>query len=285
MTWRSLLYVPANSRRFLDKAQTRGADALILDLEDSVPDDRKQEARDLLTDLWPTLAAGPSDLIVRINGGLRDTARDIEAVVRPGLRALYVAKAESAGTLAWLSAALAEIEAERGMAPGSVGLVPLIETPGALEAAFSLARAPRVVALTLGSEDLATACGMVPTPEALAFARQRIVMAARNAGVTPLGLLDSAAALDHAPDLVRRSRDFGFRGAAVVHPAAIPALNEGFLPDAAEVAWARAVMRALAAAEAEGRGAARLDGRMVDRPLRLRAEEILAAVGRPDAPG
>jgi len=278
MRWRSLLYVPASSDRFLEKAQTRGADALILDLEDSVPEAAKPDARDRLARHWQALARGPSALIVRLNGPLLDAARDLEAVVRPGLQALYVAKARGPDALAWLAEALTHLEAARGLPPGDVALVPVIEDPAALEAAFAMARAPRVVALTLGSEDFATACGMTPSPEHLAPARARIVQAAAAAGIAPLGLLDSAAALQGDADLVRRSRAFGFAGAAVVHPGLVAALNAGFAPSADEIAWAHAVLAALSEAEAHGEGAARLNGRMIDKPVAARARAILAQV-------
>lgn len=275
MTWRSLLYVPASSDRFLEKAQTRGADALILDLEDSVPDDTKPAARERLARHWDALARGPSELIVRINGPLLDAARDLDAVVRPGLRALYVAKARGPETLGWLAEALTGLETARGLPVGSIALIPVIEDPAALESVFGIARAPRVVALTLGSEDFATACGMPPGPDHLAPARARIVQAAAAAGIAPLGLLDTAAVLDGDPDLVRRSRAFGFADAAVVHPGLIAALNTGFAPSPDEVAWARAVLAALSEAQARGEGAVRLNGRMIDKPVAARARAIL----------
>lgn len=278
MSWRSLLYVPANQPRFLARAQQRGADGLILDLEDSVPIDQKATARDCLSDHWPALAAGPSDLLVRINGDLITAAADLEAVVRPGLSAIYVAKARGASMIRWIAAALDQLEADRSLTPGAIGLVPLLEDPMAVEKAFEIAAAPRVVALAFGSEDYATDCGMDPSPEALLYARQRLVAAARAAGVAPLGLLDSVARLDQesVDQLVHRSRSFGFAGASAVHPDTIPALNAGFLPGADHIAWAKAVLDTLRAAQAEGRGAARLDGRMIDAPMARRAQAILA---------
>lgn len=289
MTWRSLLYVPANVPRFLDKAQARGADALILDLEDSVPPEEKANARACLAAHWDRLAAGPAELIVRTNGDLVEAARDLDAVVRPGLAALYIAKTRGASMIGWLAAALDRLEAERGMAAGSVALVPLLEDPAAVEKAFEIAAAPRVTALAFGSEDYAAACAMEPTPEALLYARQRLVAAARAAGIAPLGLLDSVARLDRddLADLVRRSRAFGFAGASAVHPGAVAALNAGFLPGPESVAWAEAVLRTLGAARAEGRGAARLDGRMIDAPMARRARAIIeqSAAARADRQG
>lgn len=278
MNWRSLLYVPADQRRYLEKAQMRGADALILDLEDSVTSERKQDARLLLAEMWDVLAQGPADLVVRINGALREAVRDIETCVRPGLSALYVAKTVSTGMLDWLSEAVAELEASRGMKPGAVRFVPLLETPEALETAFDIARFHRNVGLTLGSEDLATALSMEPTPENLRWARQRIVMAARSAGIAPLGLLASAADLstENRLELVRRSQAFGFSGAAIVHPGLVATLNDGFSPSPADLDWARRVIAAMDAAGDADRGATRLDGTMLDRPTRERALAMLA---------
>lgn len=277
MSWRSLLYVPGNQPRFLAKAQSRGADALILDLEDSVPFAQKQSARACVVDHWASLRNGPADLFVRINGDLLEAALDLDAIVHPGLRGIYVAKAKGKSMLSWLSDAISRLETERGVRPGSVGIVPLLEDPHAVENAFEIARSPRVVALSLGSEDYATACQMEPTPDALSFARQRLVAAARAAGVAPIGLLDSVARLkfDDILDLARRSRAFGFAGATAIHPDAVQALNTGFAPSDAEVHWANEVLRTLTLASQSGRGAARLGDRMVDEPMAQRARTIL----------
>lgn len=279
MNWRSLLYVPANVAAYLAKAQTRGADALIFDLEDSVPPDAKATARNTLDVRWEGLRAGPADLLVRINAPLRDAVRDLEAVVRPGLSALYLPKIKGPEHVHLLAETVLELEHAKGMTPGSVGLVPIIETPAALDAAYQIAAAsPRVIALTLGGEDLATACRMEPTPEALRGPRQRIVMAARSAGIDALGLLDSPANLDTdaLPHLAARSRQFGFDGAAVVHPGAVEAVTAGFSPNDSEVAEAKAILAAMQDAATQGRGAARHNGRMLDRAMQTRAEQTLA---------
>ncbi|KPB00804.1 HpcH/HpaI aldolase/citrate lyase family protein [Ahrensia marina] len=276
--WRSLLYVPANVPRFLDKAQNRDADAIILDLEDSVPDSLKDEARRTLSTYWPQLKAGPSDLIVRINADLRRAIRDMEMAVQPGLSALYLPKVTSPEMVRQYAAIVEELEVERQMSVGSVRLIALIETPAALEAAFEIASADeRLAGLSLGSEDFATACGMLPKPENLHYARQRIVFAARAAGIAPLGLLDSVANMDKngREALITRSREFGFEGATAIHPDLVPFLNDGFMPSRAEKGWARGVVQALEEAEANGTGAALYKGNMVDRPMLLRAKAIL----------
>ncbi|MCR4265389.1 CoA ester lyase [Nitratireductor sp. ZSWI3] len=280
-SWRSLLYVPGNNERFIARAQSRGAGAIVLDLEDSVPDDRKAEARDMTAAAIGDLREGPSRLMVRINGGLRLAVPDLEAVVQPGLAALFVPKCEAGEKLRLISDLVSELEAERGMPVGAVGLVAMIESPRGLHSADRIACADRRVrALILGSEDFATAAGMMPTPEALLLPRQQIVFAARAAGIVPLGLLDSVANYrdaEHVAAVAQRARAFGFRGATCVHPNMVPILNAAFRPSAAETDWARGVLHAMDAAHAAGRGAAVFEGRMVDKPMLDRAREILAS--------
>lgn len=287
MSWRSLLYVPANQPRFLNRAQERGADALILDLEDSVPTGEKAQARACLDAHWTGLAEGPADLLVRINADLVTAAQDLDAVVRPGLKALYVAKTRGRSMIGWIAAALDRLEAERGLPPGEITLVPLLEDPASVEHAFEIATAPRVVALAFGAEDYATECGMDPTPEALLYARQRLVAAARAAGIAPLGLLDSVARLelDDLEGLVERSRAFGFAGASAIHPKTVAALNAGFCPGPKRIAWAREVLAALEAAREGGQGAVRFKGQMIDAPMARRAEHILTQHGKDDQDG
>ena len=276
--WRSLLYVPGDNARFLDRAQSRGADALILDLEDGVGPDCKDAARALVAERLPGLAAGPADLCVRVNGTLLELARDLPAAVAPGVAAVLLPKVEDAGTVRFVAEAMAEIEAERDIA-AEIAIVALAESPAALPNLFSIATAHRRVAgMILGSEDFAAACGMTPSEEALRGAKQQLVHAARAAGIAPLGLLGSVADAmgEDVEGMATRSRACGFSGATAVHPGMVAALNRGFAPGEGDIAWAEAVVAAMDAARAEGRGAARVDGRMVDRPVEARARAILA---------
>ncbi|MEM9247137.1 MAG: CoA ester lyase [Pseudomonadota bacterium] len=281
--WRSLLYVPGNNTRFLDKAQTRGADALILDLEDSVPLDQKTQARALVSERIGGLSAGPSAITVRINGDMRTTVKDVEAVVQPGLAAILIAKCETAERARVVSEILSDVEAERGLPVGAIATIALIETPGGLFEARDVAHADaRLRGLILGSEDFATANGMDAGQDTLALAKQQIVMAARAAHLAPLGLMDSIA--DYTSDgleaLARQSKRFGFSGATCVHPGVVDALNRGFRPTDAEIAAAKRLIATLAHAEKDGRGAAHLDGRMIDAPLLKRAQNTLRQAGQ-----
>ncbi|EPX85232.1 HpcH/HpaI aldolase/citrate lyase family protein [Salipiger mucosus] len=273
-TWRSLLYVPGNNERFLGKAQSRGADALILDLEDSVPADRKQAARDMVAGALPELERGPSDLCLRVNGELLHLAGDLHLVAGRDLAAILLPKCEDAGKVRMVAEALDTLDPA-----GRTGIVPLIESPSGLHAAHAIAAAhPRVVALLLGSEDFAATCGIVPSEATLLGAKQQIVYAARAAGIAPLGLLDSVAAYsgDGIGELAARSAAFGFSGATAVHPGAVAPLNRGFSPSEDDIAWAEEVVEAMEAATREGRGAVSVGGRMIDKPILERARRTLA---------
>ena len=281
--WRSLLFVPAHVPRFVEGAHKRGADGYILDLEDAVPAEGKQAARDALPHSIAAVSRDGAAAMVRVNHGLRMLARDVEAAIVPGLTALVVPKVENAGYVLELADAVAEIEAERGMRAGGVRFVLQVETPTAFPHLDAIAGAhPRIAAMMLGPEDYAAAMGGVPDPDTLLAPNFCVLRAARAAGIVPLGFIDSIGAysdLDAFRETVARARRHGFRGALAVHPAQVQILNEGFGPTASEIDWARRVVAGDAAARAEGRGAFELDGRMVDPPVVRRAADILAAVG------
>ncbi len=142
-----------------------------------------------------------------------------------------------------------------------------------------MARAdPRVVALSLGSEDFAAETGMQPSEDNLLIPKQLTLFAARAAGIMPLGLVGSIAAYQDVEDLERialRSRALGFEGASCIHPSAVPVLNEAFTPSRFEVEKSKRIVAASEQAAAEGRGAFELDGRMVDAPVVARAKRLL----------
>ena len=185
---------------------------------------------------------------------------------------------------------VSELEAERGMAVGTTQFMAMIETPGAWFQMPQIAKASqRIVALTLGGEDFALEMGMLPTAEALMMPKQQLAIAARSAGILPLGFIGTVADykdLDAFRQTVRRSRRLGFRGASVIHPAQIPILNEEFSPGPDEVASARKIVAAYDEAVAAGRGSISVDGKMIDVPVVLRAQELLAiheAIGEREA--
>ena len=268
---RSLLYVPAHSERFIAKAHERGADAIILDLEDAVPQEHKQAARDGLPASVAAVRRNGAQVFVRINPDEGGTA-DALAACRAGADALYVPKVRSAEDLAQLDRVLAPLERELGRS--AMRLVALIEHPAALLDASDIATGPRLMGLSLGGEDLALALGATPTPDVLRFPKLLVHYAAKAQGLLSFGMLRSIA--DYADTeaiaaAAREAWEHGFDGATCVHPAVVPLLNAGFAPDAAERDWAERVL-----AEANRQtGAFTIDGRMVDAPVIARARAIL----------
>jgi len=277
--WSSALYVPANVPRFIDGAHKRGADAIIVDLEDSVPLAERPAARRDLIATAENVSRGGADVIVRINRPWRQAMLDLEAAISPRVQALAVTKVDSADHIRLIAEVVSELEAERGVAVGTTQLTAMIETPAAWFKMPEIAAAsPRIVALTLGGEDFALMMGMQPTAEALFMPKQQLAIAARAAGILPLGFIGTVADykdLDAFRETVRRSRRLGFRGASVIHPAQIPILNEEFSPSAEEVASARKIVAAYDEATKAGRGSISVDGKMVDVPVVLRAQEVL----------
>jgi citrate lyase subunit beta/citryl-CoA lyase len=285
--WRSMLFVPVNVERFVAGAAARGSDAVILDLEDSVPPAEKARARTMVEAAAPRVAARGADVVVRINRPLELAVRDIEAVVSPAIAALIVPKVDSASHVRLLAELLDTVEAGKGITPGHTRLMVLVETPSAFARVEEIAAAhPRLVAMGLGSEDFALEIGGEAATDVLAYPKQRTAIAAIAAGILPMGIVGSVAEIedmDAYRAAVRLARRFGFKGASCIHPKHVAILNEAFSPTRAEVDWAERTITAYRAAVAEGRASLVVDGKMVDIPIVVKAERILAEQARIDA--
>lgn len=276
---RSLLYVPADAERFIAKAHQRGADAIILDLEDSVRIENKFAARGGLSTSVPAVRQSGAKVYVRINADADLARDDAIAACQAGADGVMVPKVKAAETLIALASALEPVEA--AIARTKLQMIALIEDPGAVLNAPAIAKAPRLIGLALGGEDLATALGASPTPAVLHLPKLLVHYAAKSRGLLSFGLLRSAADytdLDAIAAAVAEARAHGFDGATCVHPSIVPLLNAGFSPTSEERDWA---MRVVTAAETRA-GAFVLDGRMVDAPVVNRARTILASTGRED---
>ena len=278
--WRSLMYVPAHVERFIERAHTRGADCIQLDLEDSVPPSEKAAARANLASAARRVRRGPNDVLVRINAPLSLAVPDVEAAVGPDVDGLIITKARGPDHIKLLDELVSEREATAGLPEGHTWFYILVETPEALPHAEAIARASRrCIALSLGAEDFALALGAEPTEEALSLAKGMVLHAARAAGVMPLGLTGTLAGfgdVEAFAAMARRSRALGFEGASCINPVQVAPLNAAFSPGEAEIAHAKRVIEIDRQAAAEGRGAVALDGRMIDIPVVRRAERLLA---------
>ena len=279
LVWRSILYVPGNVPRFIDKAHERGADCVLVDLEDSVTLAEKPKARAMLAETMKKVVRGGADVAVRINRPLRLAIPDIEAAVWPGLSALFVTKTENVQHLRFLDEVVGELERERGMPAGSVGFGAMIEHPRALAHIDDIAEhAPRLIAMMLGGEDFALETGSIPSDESLELPKRLVAFAAQAHGVPMIGILGTVA--DYSdPAAYKKSADrarrFGFSGGTCVHPGLVQALNEAFTPSADEVAYAKRLIAADEQAAAEGRGSFSVDGKMIDIPVIDRARRLL----------
>src|SRR5476649_931704 len=192
--WRSILSVPGNVPKFIDKAHERGADCVLIDLEDSVTVAEKPRARAMLPETMAKVVRGGADVAVRINRPLRLAIPDIEAAVRPGLSALFITKTESVHHLRLLDEVVSELERERGMKPGSVGFGGMIEHPRALRHIHDIAEhAPRLIALMLGGEDFALETGSLPSDETLELPKRLVAFAAQAHNVPMIGILGTVA--------------------------------------------------------------------------------------------
>ncbi|WP_433382831.1 HpcH/HpaI aldolase/citrate lyase family protein [Actinoplanes sp. CA-142083] len=261
---RSFLYVPGNRPPKLSSALSRGADALIVDLEDAVPPAEKSSARDDVARWLRTLDAG-SSVYVRINPAETGIA-DALAVVCPALRGLMVAKASTVAQLSEISACLDRAEVGAGLHRRSIDLIPLLETAQAILSAPALAAAPRVSRLQIGEADLAAEIGVTlgEDERELLHVRSMVVLASSAAGIEPpaAAVTTDFRDLDRLRHTTLALKRLGFRGRACIHPAQIPVVNEVFTPSSSELEAARDLVSRF---EAAGGGVC-LDanGRMVD---------------------
>ncbi|NVD40502.1 CoA ester lyase [Ensifer sp. HO-A22] len=278
MTMRSLLYVPGSSPRFLEKAHERGADAVIIDLEDAVAANEKDAARAALARSVPMVGRAGATVIVRINTHDEPTMlADASAACQAGAQALYIPKVSSPDILHRLDAHLRPLEDAGNRPP--MRFAPLIEDTEGLLNATPIAAGPRVFAISVGGEDLATAMGAQPTPEVLRLPKLMVHYAAKAAGILSFGLLRSTADYADRQALaaaVAEAKDFGFDGATCIHPSVVPLLNGGFSPSPEELDRARRLIDAADQADQAGIGAFTFEGKFVDRPIVTRARALLA---------
>jgi citrate lyase subunit beta/citryl-CoA lyase len=287
---RSFLFAPGNVARRVEKALTLDADAVILDLEDSVGASDKAATRAPVAQALGRPRRGRA--YVRVNAPASAFCyRDLVETVRAGLDGIVVPKIESAADLHAVDWLLASLEREQGMAEGSVDLMPIIETASGVQRIDRILQARslrpyrgawRVKRVAFGAADYANDLGLSPTLDEseLADARSRLVLSSRAAGMenpidSPWFHFKEAEAFARA---LERSRRSGFQGRLCVHPDQIAPVNAAYLPSAAEIAAAERIVNAFRDAEARGAAAIQVDGQMIDYPVAHRAQALLDAV-------
>lgn len=280
---RSFMFVPGNKESMIEKSAGAGADALILDLEDSVPHDEKAHARALVASKIDWLLEKGQRLYVRINRSphLYDL-EDLLALVRPGVEGIYISKPNGYEDVVTASSMITEAESRNGVPLGSLGLIPLLETAKALQDAYEIACVPRVTAIvgaTAKNADVARALNTVWSPggrETL-YLKSRIVMAARAAGKRPIGgVWQQIRDLDGLRASSLNDRALGMDGELALHPSNVPVINEVYSPSEDEVAYYRRMIEALEAAQAQGRASVVYDGEHIDIAHAKTAQDIIA---------
>ncbi len=277
--WRSILFVPAVSDRFVDSALRQPADVLQIDLEDSVGPAQKDEARARVAGIAERFAQAGRDVIVRVNRPWRMLVRDLEAAVGPSVLAVSLPKVPDASFVVGVAEVLSELEFERGLPQGHTRIVAMVEDAQGLSAINDIAMAhPRMVGLIVGAEDLAVSMRMAVHEDGLTLPNLMAVIAARRAGILPLGFIGSVADYKDVEAFrarVERARRVGFEGAFCVHPSQVAVMNQAFAPAPAEVEHARAVVDAFEAQVGSGRAAFSFNGRMVDLPVVEQCRQVL----------
>jgi citrate lyase subunit beta / citryl-CoA lyase len=270
---RSLLFVPGSRADRVAKALAGPADAVIIDLEAAITRHEAPRARAIVRDALDGHGAGDGHLLVRVSGVDEDDfPLDLEAAVHPRLCAVVLPQVSGVDDVRRADAALAALEADRGLQPGSIALLPLLETAGSVRAAWEIATsAARIAYLgvaTARGGDLARSIGYRWTPaghETL-FLRSKVLLDVRAAGVAnpTCGVWADIADLDGLRRYAEECQDLGYEGLLVIHPSHVPVVNDVFTPTADEIAEWQEVLDAMAEAEAAGAGAIRVRGQLVD---------------------
>ena len=282
---RSLLFVPGTRPEFIAKARHLNADAIILDLEDSVTPSEKPRARQIIARALEEGFPGPQAVFVRINGaasGVIDL--DLRDGFRPRANGVVVPKCESAAQIQAVDARLRIVEERHARPRGSVRLLALIESArGVLEAPAIARSHPRIWGIAFGAEDFTADLAVSRTAEGgeLAHARAALSLAAHAAGVEPVDGVYAAFRDERGLRAdAAEARRLGYTGKLVLHPSQIAPVHEIFAPTPEEIHHARLVVAAFADAQARGDGVAVVDNMMVDRPVAERAERVLAVAAR-----
>jgi len=287
---RSFLFAPGNVARRVEKAFTLEADAVILDLEDSVAVSEKAATRKPVVEALGR--KGRARAYVRVNAPSTPYCHgDLLATLQPGIDGVVVPKIESAADLHAIDWVMAALERERGIAEGSLDLMPIIETAAGVQRVERVLQARnlrpyqgpwRVKRIAFGAADYANDVGLAPTLDEaeLAGARERIVLASRAAGMenpvdSPWFHFKETEAFRRA---LERSRRGGFQGRLCVHPDQLAPVNAAYQPSEEELDRARRIVAAFREAEARGQAAVQVDGLMVDYPVAYRAQAVLDAM-------
>lgn len=280
--YRTLLFVPAIKKKWFEKIPGYGADGVILDLEDSVPVQSKLEARQNAAEAIPFLSAESVHVFVRINRITEFDTDDLRAVVQPGLAGIVLPKLDGPEEIEELSKFLDQLEKEKGLENGFVKLLPILETAKSMQLAYEIASCDRVIGiagLSAKNGDVARALGYQWTAEGLEtlYMRSKVVMAARAAGVQPIGgLWQDVHNLEGLKKSASFNRQLGFVGELILHPSNVSIVNELYAPSEEDIEYYAGMVEAFEEAERNGETAIMYRGEHIDYAHVKTAREVLS---------
>ena len=278
---RSMLILPVNNPHFVEKAYLRGADAIVLDLEDAVPPGEKDSARNMVKDAIRLAGRGGADVLVRVNNEPSLLDGDLEAAVQPGLHGIFLPKVETENQVWSVAERISRLEIDRRIEAERVKLSVHIESPrGLLRLQKIVSASPRVESMSLGVDDYCLELGIEPSEEGseLYFPLCSMVTVCKAEGINPMGIVGTVAGYKDTvafEQAAQRGREIGCTGAFCIHPNQVPLLNRVFAPVPEKLDWARRAVEAFEKGVEVGKAAVSLDGRMVDTPIYKQAKLMM----------
>jgi citrate lyase subunit beta/citryl-CoA lyase len=273
----SRLYLPGNTPGLMINAGLHSADGIILDLEDSVAPEKKDEARILVRNALRQIDFHGAERMVRINQGERGLD-DLRFLIPHNVNLVLIPKCESAVYIKKVEEVINSVNKKSSL-KNQVFLMPIIESALGIENSFEIARASEnVVALAIGLEDYTADLGVTRTIEGKEsfYARTRLVVAAKAAGIQPIdSVFSDVADMDALKQNVMVSKSLGFEGMGCIHPRQIPVIKQGFAPDQTEIDKSKKIVQAFESAKLQGLGVVALGSKMIDPPVVARAQKII----------
>jgi citrate lyase subunit beta/citryl-CoA lyase len=273
----SRLYLPGNTPSMMLNAGLHSADAIILDLEDSVAPDKKDEARILVRNALCQVDFRGSERMVRINQG-ETGIKDLHSVIPQNVNLILVPKCDTPDNILIVDKEISSIRKELKLR-NPVFLMPILESACGIENSQALAKASgNIVAMAIGLEDFTADLGVMRTAEGREslYARCRLVIAAKAAGIQPIdSVFSDVADMEALKHNVLSSKTLGFEGMGCIHPRQIAVINEGFAPDEAEIEKSKKIVIAFEEARKKGLGVVTVGSKMIDQPVVIRARKTI----------
>lgn len=280
--WRTLIFVPADNPSLIRKVPEKGADAVILDLEDAVSSANKEKARGAVKDHISYLKSEGCSVCVRINSSPEHAVLDVEASLCEGLDAFMIPKVDYSDQLSEFENLLNATAGYGAARLKDVKLIPLVESAVAMPELFSIARAERVIGLAFGVEDFSHSMGVEPSLSVLELPSKMISLAAASRGLMSLAVpvsISDFSDVDRYRAAAESGKAYGVTGAICIHPKQVKVANEVFSPTIKQVTHAREVLATWQSQLDKGGALAVINGQMIDRPVVLRARNTLLMAG------